>query len=89
MCRARTRCTNLEDAPVHLNIEGKDVAAQISANSRVNESLPKCRRNFGRQLPLIWTREAVDGERRVVPDNERVLCVGWVFRTSRNQVVST
>ena len=59
-----------------MGIEGKDVAAQISANAGIDECVPKPCRDFRRHVALIGTGEPVDGKYRMMADYEFVRGVG-------------
>src|SRR5579859_1423322 len=80
MQRACTRCAELQHAAVHLDVECKDVAAQISEYVVRDEHVPEGAGVFRSDVPLISACEAVHGKCRVVADNEFGARVGMLVQ---------
>ena len=80
MGRAGACGADLQHAAMDLHVEGEDVAAEIGQHAALDEHVPELGRMLGTDLALIGTREAVDGEHRVVAKNQLVAGIGMALQ---------
>src|SRR5262245_30995497 len=77
--RTSPGCADLQDAMVHLNIVGENMAAYISKNVGIDQNSPEPLSILMADLALIGSGKAIHGKHRMVAKYDFIFCVGMLL----------